>query len=260
MASHNARPLAGRRVWLTRPTHQAAPWARVLEAAGAEVFQAPLLSIAEPADVESARRGLADAENADILIATSRNAVDAAWRLRPDFRPSGALLGVGAASAGALENASGRAVACPDLDATSDGLLALPSLIEPVGRRVALLSGVGGRVRLTDALTERGAQVDKIELYRRRPVAIPAHRLTTLIEASDAIVVTSGEALAHLVALAVGDLRAALADTLLVAPSARVVKQGKDSLDWTHPPVIADRMSGDGVVAALARVWSGNGQ
>lgn len=253
-------PLRGCRVWLTRPSHQTREWAATLEAAGATAVCQPLLEIEPPADVDAARRGLARAESADLVLATSRNAVREAWRLRPDFTPGGTLYGVGASSAAALESASGRVVERPVGGFTSEQLLALDSLADLAGRRAALLSGEGGRTAIADTLRERGARVDKIALYRRWPVTIAPARLAELLARVDAVVVTSGEALAHLLALAAGDNRAALAATRLVAPSTRVVQQADHGLGWTRAPVVVDRMSGDGVVAALARVWRGERQ
>ena len=101
-------PLSGCRVWLTRPAHQAEGWAAALEAAGATVLREPLLTIEPPADIEAARAGLIAAEAADRILATSTNAVDAAWRLKPDFAPQGTLYGVGAASADAQAARAGR--------------------------------------------------------------------------------------------------------------------------------------------------------
>lgn len=251
-------PLAGKCVWLTRPRHQAGVWAAAFEAAGARVLCEPLLAIDPPRDVPRARADLERAEQADIVLATSANAVDGAWTLDPDFAPRGLLLAVGSATAAALERASGRGVAQPPERFSSEGLLALPELNQLAGQRVALLAGEGGRQALVDTLCGRGAQVDKLALYCRRPVALSHARLSALIGAADAVVVTSGEALSHLLTLADGELRTRLAAIQLVAPSARVVKQCSKDWCWTHPPVVPARMSGEDVVAVLARLWRGH--
>ncbi|ROO25227.1 uroporphyrinogen-III synthase [Salinisphaera orenii] len=253
-------PLSGCRVWLTRPAHQAEGWAAALEAAGATVLREPLLTIEPPADIEAARAGLIAAEAADRILATSTNAVDAAWRLKPDFAPQGTLYGVGAASADALEAASGRPVARPSGAFTSERLLALESLASLHGQRAAVLSGEGGRTALADTLAARGAAVTRVALYRRRGADIGPARLARLLDRADAVVVTSGEALAHLLTLAGDDHRAALARLRLVAPSRRVVQQADQGQGWTRAPVVVDRMSGEAVVTALARVWRGDRQ
>lgn len=256
MTEQTAQPLAGQRVWLTRPAHQAAEWAAGLEAAGAVVDVEPLLDIAPPDDEATARAALAAAERADVIIATSPNAVRAAWRLRPDFAPTGRLCAVGDATGAALRQATGRAVDVPHAADTSEALLDLPILSNVAGATVALLSGAGGRRQLTAELAARGAQVHKVALYRRRPVAIEHARLAALINANHAAVVTSGEALLQLCALLQSCSRAAIAPGLrriqLVVPSPRVVQLTPVDL-FERPPRAVARMTVDAVVAALAR-------
>ncbi len=256
-------PLSGLRVWITRPAHQAADWAAGIEAAGAQVDLEPLLAIAPPADVPGARAALAAAEKADIVIATSTNAVRAAWQIRLDFCPAGTLCAIGQATADAFERAAGRAVTRPAQCFTSEAALALPALAEPEGRSVTLLSGEGGRDALADTIVARGAAVTKAALYRREPVTIAPERLALLLDRSDAIVITSGEAFAHLCALvraAAGTrLRAALAGSQLVVPSLRVLQLGNDDL-LERAPIVPVRMTLDGVVAALAQVRAGGRQ
>ena len=114
------------------------------------------------------------------------------------------------------------------------------------------------------ALAERGAEVHKVALYRRKWLQIEPERLAASIDAVDAVIVTSGEALTHLLdqvfATNADALAARLAECRLVAPSARVVKQANQRLSWTHAPVIVERIGGDAIVASLARVWKGDRQ
>jgi uroporphyrinogen-III synthase len=253
-------PLTNKCIWLTRPAHQAAEWTAAFEAAGARVLCEPLLAIDPPPDSRRVRAQLAAAESADIVIACSANAVRSAWALAPDFAPRGALLAVGEATAAALARASGRAVEQPADTFSSEGLLALARLRHLVGQKVALLAGAGGRDVLVDTLRARGARIDKLALYCRRWLTIPRARLAALIDTADAVVVTSGAALDHLLALADGELAGRLAARQLVAPSARVVKQTRKGFHWTYPPVVPARMSGEAVVAALARLWRSHRQ
>lgn len=254
-----APDLSGATVWLTRPSAQAETWRAAFEAAGARVLVEPLLAIEPPGDEPSAAAALERAENADIVIATSANAVAGAARLRPRWAPRGTLLAVGAATAGSLARHAGRRVAVPERSDT-EGLLAMPALRDVAGRRVALLAGHGGRAALADALIARGAQLDKIALYRRVPASIARARLDRLL-AADAVIITSVEAWRQLIALATGVNRARLARLRLVAASRRVVQQaGCDVDDWSVEPVVIERMDAAGAVAALDRVWPARGQ
>ena len=256
-----ADALAGRTIWITRPAHQAGEWAAAVTAAGAQALVEPLLVIEPPAARGRPARELAAAEDADIVIATSANAVAGAWRLRPGFAPRGALYAVGRASAGALAKASARDVAQPRHVFDSEAVLALPALQAIAGRRVVLLSGEGGQTTLADTLGERGAEVVKIALYRRRPAAITGPRLAALLARADTVVVTSGQALTHLIDLAEreraadpgADLIARLTALRLVVPSARVVKQHANRLHWISPPIVPARMDARALVSELVR-------
>lgn len=249
------QPLTGQRVWLARPSHQSADWAAALAAAGARVTARPLIEIAAPQDEAAARQGLAAAEQADTVLATSPNAVRAAWRLRPGFAPVGQLLAVGDATAAALQQATGRPVAVPPLHDTSEGLLRLPELTGIAGQTVALLSGQGGRNKLQQTLAERGAQVEKIVLYRREKAVIAPVQFAALINENDAAVVTSGEAVQHLCTMLQNRDRTALqpgaVQLQLVVPSPRVVKLVPEEL-FRQPARAAARMTAQAVVAALA--------
>lgn len=245
--------MAGCGVWLTRPSGQNAAWRPAIEQAGGQVIEQPLLDIAEaPAPVQ-ARDALLTAQQADYLIATSANAVRGAWALLPNFAPQGRLLAVGQATAAALAHATGRSVDTPD-SAQSEGLLELDMLSDIDGMRIAILAGVGGRELLEQALTRRGARVDKLALYQRVPAVIGPDRMASLLEQSDVIVVTSGEALSHLLRLA-SQYGMSLATHGLVAPSIRVVQQASHALDWAMPPIALEQMGAAHVVDAVARLW-----
>lgn len=218
----------------------------------------PLLVIEPPDDEPAAAAALDRAATADLVIATSANAVAGAARLRPHWTPTGRLLAVGKATAEALADYGGRSVATPERSDT-EGLLAMSALRDVAGHRIALLAGHGGREALVEALTARGAQLEKIALYRRMPARIECARLERLL-AADAVVVTSVEAWRHLLALAEGAKRARLARLRLVAASRRVVQQAGYDIDWAVEPVVIDRMDAAGAVAALDRVWPARGQ
>lgn len=243
--------LHGRRVWVTRPPHQAEGLAAAIEAAGGHALRQPLLTIEPPADPDAARRELAAAGDADVAVFTSANAVSGAWELRPDWSPRGRLAAIGNATAEALRKRTGAPVSMP-ADATSEGLLALAPLRDVAGRRVAIVGGEGGRRRLDADLRRRGAEVLRAAVYRRERVTIPRDRLRTLLEEADAIVVTSGEALDHLTAITPGELRPRLRGSQLVVPSARVLQQALD-LGFAQPPPLVAAARSEAVVSALAR-------
>lgn len=241
-------------IWLTRPAGRAEAWRAALSAAGAEVWLEPLLTIAGPRAPHAVAARLDAAAQADRVIATSVHAVAGLRRLRPQWSPRGQLFAVGAATARALAQATGRQVMTPDVS-SSEGLLAMPALCEVAGRRIALLTGEGGRSELLEVLGVRGAEVDKLALYRRQPAPVAPARLDALLAAADVVVVTSLEAWRHLAALTAGERRRRLTRLRLVAASQRVVKQAGYDVDWRVAPVVIERMDAEGVLAALDRVW-----
>lgn len=243
--------LRGLRVWVTRPAHQAGGLTAAIEAAGGYALRQPLLAIEAPADPDAARRDLAAAGDADITVFTSPNAVAGAWAVSPGWTPRGRPAAIGDATAAALRGRTDTPVLTPE-DYSSEGLLALAPLRDVAGRRVAIVGGEGGHRRLDAVLRERGAQVLRAAVYRRGRVTIPRPRLQALLEEADAIVVTSGEALAHLTAITPASLRPRLHGRQLVVPSARVLQQALD-LGFTQPPPRSAAMRAEAVVAALAQ-------
>lgn len=245
--------LAGLRVWVTRPAHQAENLCMAIEAAGGHSLRQPLLAIEAPESPAQARGELAAVSEADDLIFTSANAVRGAWRLHPDFAPAGRLTAIGRATAAALEAASGRAAAVPEHGYTSEDLLAMPAFAAPAGRRVGVITGEGGRGRIQTVLAERGAAVSVAWVYRRHPVTLDRPRLQALLDESDAIVITSGEALSHLVAMTPEALAPTLHARQLAVPSTRVLQLALD-LGFGTTPLLPESMDETAVVDALAQL------
>ncbi|RBI65835.1 uroporphyrinogen-III synthase [Vreelandella sulfidaeris] len=109
---------------------------------------------------------------------------------------------VGSATASTLYNQLGVRVHVPSPTAgedTSEALLALASLQQLNHQRVLLVAGEGGRPLLAETLAERGAEVTRIAVYRRRyqPLA-PALQARLCSGNYRALIVTSSELLEHL--------------------------------------------------------------
>ena len=97
------RPLFGRRVLVTRSRHQAAELVELLEAAGAEAIEAPVLRVAELDDFTALDLALDTASQCDWIVFTTVNGVDGFMRrLMERGRDVRALAGprIGAAGVG----------------------------------------------------------------------------------------------------------------------------------------------------------------
>ena len=197
------RPLAGRRVVVTRARHQAAELASLLVEAGAEPIVAPLIDIAEAADGGDALdAALHDLAAYDWLVVTSPNG---ARRVRASL----ARAGVDVRSAGVRIAAVGTATADElgvpvDLVPTRQIAEALveqfPARTTAAGSgRVLLAQAAGARPTVAVGLTAKGWDVHPVEAYRTVAVRPSSADLLRML-AADAVLFASGSAVAAWVA------------------------------------------------------------
>jgi uroporphyrinogen-III synthase len=111
----------------------------------------------------------------------------------------------------------------------SEGLLALPVLRDVRGVRVGVVTAPGGRDRVVPALAQAGAHVVRADVYRREPLP-PTPRAVAALRALDApawLALSSGEALAHLLATLPADTVTILRRARVVAASERLADLAK---------------------------------
>jgi len=208
----------------------------------------------EPAaDLDTPRRLLAGPM--DLLIFTSRNAVDQALPLLPGgLLPAGPrLAAVGKATAAALAAAGRGPDLVPEDRYDSEALLALPALREVRGWRVVIVRGEGGRPLLSETLQARGAQVAFAEVYRRvLPERDPASLLEHWQEEVQLVTATSGEVLQNLWDL----LGAAGRERLLTTPLAVVSERTRQEAERRGfvRVELAERADDFALVQALGRL------
>lgn len=154
-------------VVITRSPRESRGLARELIRMGLQPVLLPALSLRPNPELraDTLAEGIA---RLDALIALSPASVRFARALLPaPSLPRGLrLYAIGAASAAALRRWSGRPVE-HGLAPTSEGLLAAPALSAVQGLKIGLLGAPGGRMLLADTLRERGAEVERIDVYRR---------------------------------------------------------------------------------------------
>lgn len=195
--------LNGALVLVTRPAAQAEKLCQLIERAGGEALHFPTLEI-QAVSVDSAL--IQKALNSHWLIFTSTNAVDFALKV---FSGKMAqlkclqLAAVGQSTANALQQADLTVACVPETEFSSDGLLAEPAMQSVDDQKITIVRGVGGREKLAQTLTSRGAQVAYLEVYSR---CQPATNNTQLVKALlenqlQAITITSGEALQNLLSM-----------------------------------------------------------
>ena len=251
-------PLAGRVVVVTRPAAQAAPFAALVAAAGAEPLLVPTLEIVT-VELDAAARDRLVPDSFDWTIFTSTNAVESALAQLP--RPSHTRVAVvGRATARALERQGIPVAAVPGTTSDSEGLLELDCFANLRGQRVLILKGRGGRTLLREELVRRGAEVVLGDVYERRRAAADPAAMAALRRACDAgaaaVAATSAEVLAALLALAPEGDCPRLKDAALLVPGERVAAAARE-LGWRGRIIVAPSAEDAAMARALGQALAG---
>lgn len=223
--------LAGRHIAITRPLDQATRLTGMIEAAGGHAIGFPLIAIAPLQDYSGFEQTLDDAAMQDWLIFISSNAVQHAMpRLQarfPQWPAKPRFAAIGPATAAELMQYGITGVLQPEHRFDSESLLGLPEMQAVKGRRIMIVRGVGGRELMADTLRDRGAQVRFAECYRRINPQTDAGKLQALWHNGqlDTIVVTSSEAMRHLLAMTDNGDAAWLRDITICVNHARIAEQ-----------------------------------
>ena len=166
----------------------------------------------------------------DDWIFTSPASVRFGAKILPRVRKRDRVFALGAGTARALARHGLRATTPRDR-ADSEGLLALAELTQVRGRRIALVGAPGGRDLIAPTLRRRGAIVEAVHVYRRVPPRLARRHFDALSAARDPLVmlVSSAEALTHLVAVLPPDELARLRGQIIVVSSARLVASAREA-------------------------------
>lgn len=233
--------LAGCTLLSLRPVGGHASLRRAAAAEGARVLALSPWRLALR-DAPGTRDSLAAALAAPLVVFTSPAAVAAAASHGPLRPATGARwLAVGSGTARALRRAGVDAIAPARMD--TEGLLALPALQAVAARDIGLVTAPGGRGALAPELERRGARVLRADVYERVGIPLPARAVAALraLDGPAWLALSSGEALATVLAALPGDARARLLRADVVAASERLFAIARAS-GFTR-----------GVVAASAR-------
>lgn len=214
------RPLAGRRIVVTRAQEQAGGLVARLRELGAEPVICSAIAFAPPEDAAALDAAVARIAQYDWLILTSANGVRALLeRMRAQGRGPEALRGltvgaIGPATAQTLAEYGVQAQFVPSVY-VAEGILA--EIGDVAGRRVLLPRADIARAELALGLRARGALVDEIAAYRTVP-GPGARDLPDLLRrgAVSAVTFTSSSTVRYLLdSLEAGGLERAEARALL---------------------------------------------
>jgi uroporphyrinogen-III synthase len=191
------RPLAGRRVVVTRASEQAGDLVERLVVLGAEPVEVPLIEIIDPPDGGSALR---DAVNGavDWIVVTSANGAERVLAALPDGAASRVQFAVaGPMTAMVLERAGVDPALIPPR-------FIAESLVEafPRGHGVAVVAQASGaRSVVADGIGAKGWDVRVVEAYRTAALVPPPEALEAARN-SDAILFTSASTVTSFVSAA----------------------------------------------------------
>ena len=201
--------LNGRRILLTRASHQNQQLAAALSGLGAVTIELPLLEIAPPASYAALDQVIEEWREYEIAIFTSANGVHAlfarAQSLYRSLRIPGSVCAMGPATARALADYGWQAALMPEKFVAESAAELLAPLAQ--NRRVVILQAAEARDILEYALSQAGGRVTAVAAYQTRMPAEAPARLRELLAPPqpsgpprrlDAILLTSALAVTHL--------------------------------------------------------------
>ena len=202
------KPLAGKRIVITRARKQAENLARAIEALGGEVIEFPTIEICPPASFAELDDAIDKLDGYDWVIFTSVNSVEPfLQRLKIKGQTAAALSAhkigaIGPETARRLEAARICAALVPERY-QAEGILAAISPEEIRGKRVLIPRAAEAREVLPATLRNWGAVVDVIVAYRTELPCVDVRPLAGLLveRKIDVITFTSSSTVRNFVRL-----------------------------------------------------------
>ncbi|MCH6573289.1 MAG: uroporphyrinogen-III synthase [Proteobacteria bacterium] len=225
--------LNGAGVLITRPGHQSAELARLVEKAGGVPVLFPAIEIEPAASASELLSRFHALSRPDLAIVISSNAANygepvLATIIDQDIQ----LAAIGPATAKTMKHLGCRPGIVPASGFNSEALLAESEFRDMAERRVLILRAQGGRELLGDTLRQRGATVDYLEVYRRilpQPSSGEVEKIESLWTQGGIrfVAANSVETLDNLVRLLTQDGQRLLRASRIVTISERVVRKAE---------------------------------
>jgi uroporphyrinogen-III synthase len=234
------RPLAGRRIVVTRP--ESRPLAEALEGLGADVSIVSLIEIRPVDDPRALDAAIADLATYDWVVFTSVNGVAAVGE-RLSVIGETRVAAVGPVTADSVR-ALGVEPSFVAARASEDIAAGLGSI---AGARVLLPQADIADPRLADELRERGATVDTVVAYRTIQVE-PTLWGVLPLRIAHAIILASASAVRSLASIA-GSLEGIGDSTILVCIGPKTAAVAREV--GLSVGLVADETTADGIIRAL---------
>lgn len=243
------------RVLVTRPEHQSERLSLSLRSVGADVVKFPTLKISPVKDKKNIEKCGNSIGDYHVLVFISANAVFHSLPHWDISKIHGLIIPMGFATKRALEDAGIRDSVMPLKPFTTESLLKMPELVDIDSKKILLVTGEGGRTLLEDELNQRGALVNRLEVYLREcPSPDPALLDFFWSDNLPRIVVsTSFESLQNLLSLTPHRLKMHLKRTPLLVVSSRLEGLAR-SLSLFDQILVAENASDEAILAKI-QAW-----
>lgn len=259
MTRELSKPLAGRRIVVTRRPEQSAWLCARLEAMGATVIEIPLVEVAPPAEMAPLDDALRRLDRYDWAVFTSANAVRAVSERMTDLGigerglTRRKIASVGPATTRALRACfPGVAVS---VEASKHDAETLLAELAAGARGLRFLLPTSDRARdvMPDGLRGAGATVDVVTAYRTvAPAGLRGQVLDGLRQGADLVTFASPSAVANLMAAA-ADVAARVKAAVIGPVTEQACRQAGIEVH-----VVAEPSTGEGLLAAIERHWVGS--
>ena len=255
--SSSQKPLAGKRIVVTRARKQAETFARSIEELGGDVIDFPTIEICPPESFAEFDAALDKLDTYDWVIFTSVNTVDAfLQRLKVKGKSVAALSAhrvgaIGAETAKQLERARIHACLVPERY-QAEGILDALSPEEIRGKRVLIPRAAEAREILPATLRKWGAMVDVIVAYRTEIPCVDARPLKDLLieRKIDVITFTSSSTVRNFVRLFGGRKLGEIASGSTIACIGPITAATIEELGGSAD-VVADQFTAIGMLRAI---------
>lgn len=211
---NNTLPLLGKRILVTRPSAQADAFVKLLKAQGAEAIKMPLIEITPPEDSEKIERNLSQIDKYNWVVFTSANGVDYFMQRLKSNNIGIARLKtlkfavIGCQTLKRLESFGLKAKLMPEQFRQEALGKEIIKKIEK-GARILLAQAEGSRDVLHKMLKKQGFKVNRLAIYRTKPIMSQKARLRELFlkRKIDIVTLTSSSCVEAFVRLTKNGLR-----------------------------------------------------
>lgn len=259
--------LAGIRVLVTRPAHQAQTLCDMITEQGGQAVRFPVIEIKPLPLSQAIIKRLGNLKNVDFAIFISANAVEygiAQLLAHGGIPDKLKLVTIGKASAEKMRQLIGRtADIYPTEQYNSEALLAHDELQDDAvnNKQVIIFRGCGGRELLATTLKQRGAIVHYVEVYQRKQPQ-PDNGVLERIQGTDTpdiVTVTSNEGLNNLLAMWTEHLNEPALEQLRHTPLVVVTEKMRISarkMGFNNVIMVAEKASNEALLESI-RQWHG---